>query len=69
MEPHIPNSVRDRLLFLVDPAVTSLAEKNKDDAGGFRTTSMPFDHFQNSLIHTEFDDGIKITRLNKEFPF
>lgn len=39
MEPHTPNSVRDRLLFLVDPAVTSWVEKNKDDAGGFRITS------------------------------
>lgn len=39
MEPHTPNSVRDRLLFLGDPAVTSWVEKNKDDAGGFRITS------------------------------
>lgn len=49
MEPHFPDSVRDRLLFLVDPAVTSLVEKNKDDAEGFRTTSMTFDRFENSF--------------------
>lgn len=34
MERHIVNSVRDRLLFLVDLAVTSLVEINRDVAGG-----------------------------------
>lgn len=34
MERHIVNSVRDRLLFLVDLAVTSLVEISRDVAGG-----------------------------------
>lgn len=38
-ERHIVNSVRDRPLFVVELAVTSLVEKNKDDAGVLRTTS------------------------------